>query len=113
MDVVSESESQFEQVLDRVHLAQLAAGDRTSVQGFRIESGAEVGEHSHEHEQAGYVTRGELVFIVDGEEEAVGPGDSYVIPSGVPHAAENCGDETVEGVEIFSPPRPEPPWSGE
>ncbi|EMA54271.1 cupin domain-containing protein [Halococcus salifodinae] len=111
MDVVSVTDEESVEALEGVHLAQLAAGERTSVQHFRIKPGAVVGEHSHEHEQTGFVTRGELTFTVDGEEVATGPGDSYVIPGGAPHAAENCGDEPVEGVEIFSPPRPNPPWT--
>ena len=113
MDVVSVTDEESVEALDGVHLAQLAAGERMSVQHFRIDPDAVVGEHSHEHEQTGFVTRGELVFTTGGEEVVVGSGDSYTIPADAPHAAENRGDEPVEGVEVFSPSRPSPPWTGE
>lgn len=100
------------EAIDDVHLAQLAAGDRMSVQHFRIDPGATVPEHSHHHEQGGFVYRGELTFVLDdGEEVVVGPGDSYVLAGEEVHAAENRGDEPVEGVDVFSPPRPNPDWA--
>jgi quercetin dioxygenase-like cupin family protein len=111
MDVVNIDERDSPEVRDGVFLAQLAAGERMSVQHFRIEPGAGVGNHSHEHEQAGYLVSGEILFTVDGEEYTVGAGDSYAIPSEAVHAAESTGDEAAVGVELFSPPRPNPPWS--
>ncbi|WP_254546840.1 cupin domain-containing protein [Halomarina pelagica] len=111
MDVVHSGDRAAPEVLDGVELAQLAAGERMSVQHFDIGPGAVVGDHSHEHEQAGYLFSGELVFTVEGEEYPVEAGDSYVIPGEAVHAAENRGDEPAVGVEIFSPPRPVPPWA--
>lgn len=113
MDVDSYDERDAVEVLDSVHLAQLAAGDRASVQHFRIEPGAVVDTHSHEHEQLGFMSAGELVFTVDGDERVVGTDDSYVIPADEPHAAENCGDDVAIGIEVFVPPRETPPWAEE
>lgn len=110
MDVDSYDERDSVEVLDSVHLTQLAAGDRASVQHFRIEPDTVVDTHSHEHEQLGFLNAGELVFIVDGEEQLVGPNDSYVIPADEPHAAENRSDEVAVGIEVFAPPRETPPW---
>ncbi|WP_101294412.1 cupin domain-containing protein [Halegenticoccus soli] len=93
-----------------VHLSQLAAGEEMSVQHFFIEPGATVPEHSHPHEQTGYIVEGTLTFVVDGEEVHAGPGDSYAVPADEPHAAENRGDVPVKGVDIFSPPRTDPDW---
>ena len=111
MDVVGSDDSAAPEVLDGVELAQLAAGERMSVQHFDIGPGAVVGEHSHEHEQAGYLFEGELVFTVEGDEHRVEAGDSYAIPGEAVHAAENRGDEAAVGIEIFSPPRTDPPWA--
>ncbi|MEF8842417.1 MAG: cupin domain-containing protein [Haloarculaceae archaeon] len=113
MNVESLDEHDSPEVRDGVFLAQLAAGERMSVQHFRIEPGAGVDDHSHEHEQAGYLFGGEILFTVDGEEHRVGAGDSYVIPGQAVHAAESTGDEPAVGVELFSPPRPNPPWSAD
>jgi len=111
METVPLADSDTDEVVTGVHLTQLAAGDRTSLQHFRIDPGAGVEEHSHHHEQTGYVVQGALTFEVGGEEIVVGAGESFSIPSEEPHAAENRGDEPVVGVETFSPARPVPPWA--
>ncbi|SDZ93300.1 Cupin domain-containing protein [Haloplanus vescus] len=105
----SEDETAVEAVPD-VFLSQLASGDEMSVQQFVIDPGAAVPEHSHPHEQAGFVTQGEGVFVIDGEERVVSAGDSYVVPGGESHRVENRGDVPFEGVDIFSPPRDDPAW---
>lgn len=110
MQVVPHSDGDAAEPLPGVHLAQLAAGERMSLQHFRIESHGSVEVHSHDHEQLGFLVSGELDFIIDGEPVRISPGDSYVIPSEEPHGAENPGDEPAVGVELFSPPRPSPPW---
>lgn len=113
MDRVTEAEREPIEAVPGAHLAQLVAGERTSLQQFRIDPGAEVPEHSHPHEQAGYVVEGELTFLLDGGDErvVVGPGDSYVIPGGEAHAAINEGETPVEGVDAFGPPRTDPDWA--
>jgi quercetin dioxygenase-like cupin family protein len=110
MERVTQSEVDPVEAVEGVHLSQLAAGDRTSVQHFYIEPGETVPEHAHEHEQAGFLLAGSLTFLVDGEELLVQEGDSYVVPGNEPHAAENRGDVPVEGLDIFSPPRTDPDW---
>jgi len=100
------------EAVEGVHLTQLAADERMSVQHFHIESGARVPEHSHHHEQAGFVHEGELTFVVaDGDEVVVGAGESFVFAGDEVHAAENRGDEPVRGVDVFSPPRTDPDWA--
>ncbi|GAB6860490.1 cupin domain-containing protein [Haloplanus litoreus] len=110
MEIRSSDDAETTEAVPDVHLSQLASGEKMSVQGYTIDAGATVPEHSHPHEQAGFATRGEVVFIVDGEERVVGAGDTYVIPGGEPHGVENRGDEPFEGVDIFSPPRTDPDW---
>jgi quercetin dioxygenase-like cupin family protein len=110
METVAHSARPTVEAVDGVHLTQLAVGEAMSVQHFHIEPGATVPEHSHHHEQTGYVFRGTFAFTVDSEEHVVGSGDSYVIPGGEPHAAENRTDEPVEGIDIFAPPRENPDW---
>ncbi|NUC73515.1 cupin domain-containing protein [Haloterrigena sp. SYSU A558-1] len=110
MERVSIDDCEPSEAADGVHLALLAGTDSMNVQHFEIEPGATVDEHSHPHDQTGYIAQGELTFLVEGEETVCGPGDSYAIPGDQPHAAENRGDETVRGVDIFSPPRENPSW---
>ena len=94
-----------------VHLAQHAAGERMSVQHVRVEPGAVIPEHSHHHEQVGFVSAGTLTFLVDGAEVVVRAGESYAIPGGEPHGAVNEGDDPVAAIDVFSPPRPDPDWA--
>ncbi len=111
MDSIALSEHDAAEVANGVYLAQLASGDRMSIQHFHIEPGATVPEHSHEHEQTGFVYSGALTFVVDGEEWIIEEQDSYAIPSDEPHAAENRTDRPVRGIDVFSPPRLDVPWS--
>ena len=110
MESVSLSDEQVVEAVEGVHLAQLATGDRMSIQHFDFEVDAAVPEHDHEHEQSGFIYAGVLTFLIDGEEVVCGPGDSYVIPGDTPHGAENRGDNPVRGIDVFSPPRPNPDW---
>jgi len=110
MEEVPQAACETVEAVDGVHLTQMAVGERMSVQQFHIEPGAAVPEHSHHHEQAGYVVKGTFTFHVNGEEYVIGPGDSYVIPGGEPHEARNDAEEPVSGIDVFSPPRPDPDW---
>jgi quercetin dioxygenase-like cupin family protein len=97
--------------VDGVHLRLLAAGERMNIQHFKIEPGATVPEHSHPHEQLGYVTSGTLTFELEGAQIEISAGDAYSLAGDEPHAAVNEGDTVVEGIDIFSPPRTDPDWA--
>jgi quercetin dioxygenase-like cupin family protein len=110
MQVCDTADSEFTEVVDGVHIAPLAVGERMNVQHFHIEPGAVVPEHSHPNEQVRFVARGTFTFRVDGDEHVVGAGDSYVVPADEPHEAANLTEEPVRGIDVFSPPRDEPDW---
>jgi quercetin dioxygenase-like cupin family protein len=110
MEVVPKDAEEATEAVEGVHLSLLAGAEEMNVQHFFIEPGATVPEHSHENEQTGYIAQGTLTFLVDGEELEVSEDDSYAIPGGEAHGAENRGDVPVEGVDIFSPPRENPDW---
>lgn len=98
------------EAMDGVFLTQLAIGDRMSIQHLRMEPGATIPEHSHHHEQLGFVYQGTQTFVVAGDAIGIEPGGSYYLASEEPHAAENRGDEVMQAIDIFSPPRPNPSW---
>ncbi|SDQ27232.1 cupin domain-containing protein [Natronobacterium texcoconense] len=110
MERSSLSDLEPTEAADGVHLTLMAGSESMNVQHFEIEPGAVVEEHSHPNEQTGFIYEGELTFLTEGEEITCGPGDSYAIPGGQPHAAENRSGKTVRGVDIFSPPRENPNW---
>ena len=63
--------------------------------------------HSHPHEQVCYVAEGEIIFILDGEEQGrLGPGDVFLAPSGKPHTIQRL-TKHVRLVDCFTPLREE------
>ncbi|SLN20061.1 cupin domain-containing protein [Roseisalinus antarcticus] len=63
----------------------LADSPELMVVAFRFEPQAEGKRHDHPHVQATYVDSGRFTFFVGEESHDLGPGDSLVVPSGVPH----------------------------
>lgn len=110
MDTKTLSATKATEVMEGVFLTQLAAGERMSIQHYHIEPGAVVPEHDHHHEQVGFLYEGSLTFVVDGEEIVVSTGESFALESGEPHEVVNRGDDAAKGIDIFSPPRLNPPW---
>ena len=60
--------------------------------------------HSHPHEQVSYVAAGEVLFVLDGQETRLGPGDVFLVPSGKPHTIQQL-TEHVRLVDCFTPIR--------
>lgn len=70
---------------------------------IQLDAGAIVPEHSHPHEQVGYVVAGALRLKIGDEEQLLKPGDGYAIPGDVPHSA--VATEATTLIDVFSPPR--------
>jgi len=81
----------------------LADGDEMMVIEWHMNPGVNVPLHAHPHEQSGYVISGEMLFTVDGVEQAVTPGTGYSIPGNLAHSARF--EQTSVLIDIFSPPR--------
>ena len=81
----------------------MAWGERLMIVVYHIDSGGVVSPHSHEHEQGGFVVKGELECVIGEESSIVKAGESYMIPSGVTHSARVS--EPTEVIDVFSPPR--------
>ena len=88
-----------------VKLKTLTYGEKTLLAEFRNQKGAVLTEHSHPHEQIGYLISGRIAFTIDGKQYLAEPGDSWCIHGGVPHSAETLEDALV--IEVFSPVREE------
>ena len=50
-------------------------------------AGTVIAPHTHETENCGVVTKGELIMLVNGEERRFGPGEWYHLPPGQEHGA--------------------------
>ena len=51
-------------------------------------AGTSISPHSHETENHGIITRGELILTIDGEKQHYAAGEWYHVPANVEHAAE-------------------------
>lgn len=81
----------------------LAAGEKMYQMYVILQAGARLPEHSHVHEQIATCIKGRLRLIVAGKPVEVGPGESFLLPGNVPHAAEV--DVETHVIDTFSPPR--------
>lgn len=69
-----------------------------------FEPHSEAPMHQHPEEQIGLMLEGEYEFEMNGEKHMIRPGDLYVVPPNVPHAARTF-DIGCRAIDIFSPPR--------
>lgn len=81
----------------------LVSSDGLMICRFDLDKGVEIPDHSHPHDQAGYVVSGKIRITVGGESLILGAGDSYSAPPNVPHSALALEASVV--VDTFNPPR--------
>ena len=83
----------------------LVYGDKTLLTEFKLEKGSRLPNHSHPHEQTGYLVSGKMRLSIGDEKFDALPGDSWSIPGDVEHGALILEDSVA--VEVFSPVRTE------
>ena len=91
------------QVWDTV-IARAIHGDRQSLAVVELDPNALVPEHQHENEQLGMVITGTLTFRIADETRELGPGDTWTIPSNVPHEV-TAGPVGAVVIDVFAPVR--------
>jgi quercetin dioxygenase-like cupin family protein len=84
--------------------ARVIHGDRITLGVVELDAGSHVPEHRHENEQLGMCLRGSLEFRVADETLQLGPGDTWTIPSNVPHEV-HVGPDGAVVIDVFNPPR--------
>lgn len=103
-------------------VARAVHGERVTVAVVELEPDQEVPEHHHENEQVGFVLRGSITMTIAGDARKLQVGETYVIPSDVPHSG-TAGPDGATVVDVFAPiradweqvPRPDPSpgmWPG-
>lgn len=102
MDVLRWDDEPLERLSDKIGRRMLN-GDSMTLAQITLEAGAVVPEHEHPNEQIATVLSGRLRFVVGGEERELGPGESVLIPGGVPHRVEVLTDAVV--LDAFAPRR--------
>ncbi len=86
-----------------VNLDSLAVGEKSMVTKMNYIIGNHATEHTHPHEQCGYVISGKYFMTVEENEFILEAGDSYAIPGNVPHSFKVL--EAGEVVDVFTPHR--------
>ena len=86
------------------YAARAVHGERLTFAVVEVDPGADLPEHGHDNEQLGMVIEGEITFHVGDEEQTLGPGETWTIPSGVRHRARGGPDGAVV-IDVFAPGR--------
>lgn len=82
----------------------LSYGETIMLVQFDFEAGVKSWEHSHPHEQIGYVVSGEIDFYMEGSKPVrLQAGGSYYVPSNVKHFIKTLVPTTL--VDCFTPIR--------
>lgn len=81
-------------------------GEKMQMCRVRLTPGVST-DHSHLQEQMGYILSGKAEITIGDEKKVCGSEEAYHIPGNVPHGFKTLGDEDVEYIEIFSPPKQE------
>lgn len=84
---------------------QVVDGGHQTLVRYVYRRGAVFPVHSHPQEQITTVLTGRIEFQVDGVSVLLGPGETAVIPAGIPHGTSVVGDETVVTLNALSPRR--------
>ena len=93
----------YKTAMEGIKIKTVAHGEKTLMAQFIMTKGADLPEHTHPHEQTGYMISGKLILMIDKKPHPVEPGDTWCIAGDIPHSAQILEDSVV--VEVFSPVR--------
>jgi unsaturated pyranuronate lyase len=85
-------------------MARAVEGERLTMAVVELDPNAVSPAHHHDNEQLGFVIAGSIVMRIGNEERELVPGDTYTIPSHVPHDAV-AGPDGATVVDVFAPVR--------
>ena len=84
--------------------ARAVEGERMTMAVVDLAPDAVLPEHHHENEQLGFVIAGALTMRIGTEKRELHAGDTYAIPSHVPHDAV-AGPQGATVADVFAPVR--------
>ncbi len=79
-------------------------GEKMTLSLVEMEPHSIIAEHSHPHEQVGYMIEGEAEFVIAGKSYRVRAGQMWRLPGGVPHKVIAL-NKPVRAVDAFYPIR--------
>lgn len=80
-------------------------GARAMVVEVTLPKDSVVADHSHPHEQCGYLVSGRLAFTVEGTTHVVEPGGGWAVPGNAVHSVRAIEDSIA--IDVFAPVRDE------
>jgi len=84
--------------------ARAVEGERMTMAIVEIEPNTVMPAHHHENEQLGFIIAGSMTMRIGSEERELHPGDTYAIPSNVPHDVV-AGPDGCTVTDVFAPVR--------
>ena len=93
----------LQRIWDVVH-GRVVHGERITLGVIELDPDSLVPEHHHENEQLGMCLSGSLVFRIGDETRDLGPGDTWSIPSNIPHEVQ-VGPIGAVVIDVFVPTR--------
>ncbi|MBD5544454.1 MAG: cupin domain-containing protein [Lachnospiraceae bacterium] len=100
---IVKKEDAKKKVFKGVQLDSLAVGEKSMVTKMNYVIGNYAAEHTHPHEQCGYVISGKYLMTIEEKEFILEAGDSYAIPGNMPHSFKVL--EAGEVIDVFTPQR--------
>jgi len=99
------NEIEFKQKREAVFYKTIC-GENMQMFVIKLQPGEET-NHSHPEEQMGYILSGEVEITIGNEKKKCKIGEVYYIPANIQHGFKVVGDNDLEYIEIFSPPKEE------
>ena len=97
------SDNGYTEVLTGIQIKTIVYRESTLMTEFKLRKDAVLIEHTHVHEQTGYLVKGKIRLFIGDTNKVMNPGDSWCVSSNVRHRAEILEDSIA--LEIFSPCR--------
>lgn len=89
--------------VDGIEMKTIVYGDNSLLTRFHLKKGSCLPNHSHPHEQTGFMVSGKMKLYIGGEEFFTEPGDTWCIKGNIEHRADVIEDSVA--IEVFSPVR--------
>jgi len=84
---------------------KVVVGEKMMLVFYRADPGNGVSEHTHPHEQMGYILDGEGEFKIGDKKFILKTGDTFHVPPNVPHSGLAIGKKPLIEIDFFHPIR--------
>jgi len=99
------SSNGYHEILAGINIKTIVFGEKTLMTEFVLRKGSQLPEHTHNHEQTGYLIKGKMKMYLGSQSRILNSGDSWCVPSNRVHKADVLEDSLA--IEVFSPNREE------